>query len=236
MEKKNFGGNFRKIYIFTLWTNKSKPIKLAYEKLIEDPSNILKYAQRWLLSDIFQNFDFKKYEVAFDKYFSITKNSKLRDFQYRMLIEKLVFNKDLYAWHKEESDKCDFCKIEVEDIKHCFFLCAKIQPILQFVKTITNQYEIVFEKIFYCNIHEKANHIFNYILLVMKQYIYRNRCLKIESTVNNFKRELKQLHNIEYYNAKQKDVKKVELHNNRWNPIYNYIYDNAAQQLNPMTE
>ena len=60
--------------------------RIVYNYLIFDSSVIRKYWDRWRVEGI--QFVYEKYEVAFSKLCQITKITKLRDFQYHLLLKK----------------------------------------------------------------------------------------------------------------------------------------------------
>ena len=81
----------------------------------------------------------KKYNKAFSthtsqlewekKYllpFKTTLETKLREFQYKILNRILYTNKMLFKFKKVDSPLCDFCEKELETIEHLFFHCTKV--------------------------------------------------------------------------------------------------------------
>lgn len=70
----------------------------------------------WLNIEIWPN-DFLKWVNAI---WSITYNSKLRTFQYRLLNHAIVTNVNLKLWKIVQFDSCTFCKNEAETIIHLF--------------------------------------------------------------------------------------------------------------------
>ncbi|KAL9964077.1 hypothetical protein ACROYT_G027656, partial [Oculina patagonica] len=76
----------------------------------------------------------KKYNEAFSTHasqldwekiyllpFKTTLDTKLREFQYKMLNRILYTNKMLFKFKKVDSPLCDFCEKELETIEHLFF-------------------------------------------------------------------------------------------------------------------
>ena len=58
-----------------------------------------------------------------------TLNSKLREFQFKMLHGIIYTNLDLYRFGLVSSDLCSFCKKEVETYRHLFYDCEHIRPL-----------------------------------------------------------------------------------------------------------
>ena len=81
----------------------------AYNLLINDDNNFVKYGHRWVHMGL--NVDFVKYQQAFQDLHIVIKSSKLRSFQYRLLLNKITTNCDLKEWKLRESDSCTFCNI-----------------------------------------------------------------------------------------------------------------------------
>ena len=67
---------------------------------------MLKYANRWHERGLI--FEQDQYLKAFKYYNYCTDVTKLRDFQYRLLLGKIVMNEDLYSWDITNENKCTF--------------------------------------------------------------------------------------------------------------------------------
>ena len=80
-----------------------------YEILVDDKeTTIIKYYNRW--NDIGLDFGLPLYTKAFLRIDKMTKVSKLRDFQYRLLLGKIICNEELLSWGIKESNLCTFCE------------------------------------------------------------------------------------------------------------------------------
>ena len=60
------------------------------------------------------------------------------------------------------------------------------------------------------NIHDCPMHIVNFISVIYKQYLYRNRCLQKRIYVEGLKQEIEQTQDTEYFIACKKN------HINKW--------------------
>ena len=67
-------------------------------------------------------------------YFKATIESKLQDFQYKILTRTLVTNRWLFKCKIINNDLCHFCKLEPETIEHLFRKCIYTQNLLTFIK------------------------------------------------------------------------------------------------------
>ena len=57
----------------------------------------------------------------------VTKDSRLRVFQYKLLKNALYLNKILFSFGKADSPLCSFCKMINEAPLHLFHNCEKIK-------------------------------------------------------------------------------------------------------------
>ena len=202
--------------------NSSLRNRKVYDMLIDDNDlGLQKYANRWVERGV-EYVDLEKYRDAFMTIFSCTNVSKLRDFQYRLLLGKIILNVDLYAWDISDMRECTFCKKEDEDTFHIFFLCEYVKPLINFF------YEICFNcgldanrnilNFLFNTVVEKKNHIVHFLCIFIKQYIYRMRCLGKKPTVKSLIIQIELHHTIELSIARS--VHKVVKHNKKWSPIY----------------
>ena len=116
--------------------------------------------------------------------FKITNIAKYRSFQYRLLQRGLVTNVQLEKWGVISTNLCYFCNKEKETILHLMYACEHVQLLWD------NLAEYVFERygdqelsldpisIILNEIHPHTWHVVNFICLIVKQFIYRQRCLK----------------------------------------------------------
>ena len=165
--------------------------------------------------------------------FRVTNVTKYRSFQYRLLQRGLVTNIQLMKWRILPSDSCTFCSVERETISHLLFHCCKTQQLW----TQVNQY---LSKHFECDLKfdviavlsnrmvEHKNHVVNFLCLVTKQYIYRQRCFKKELSFVQLEKIIKRIECIEKYIAIKNG--KFQLHLRKWkcmdrNECTNYILD-----------
>lgn len=113
----------------------------------------------------------------------ITNTSKLRSFQYKILMHAIVTNVTLYKWKIPGVSKmCTFCQAEPETDIHLFCECTFVQQIWQVVvewisKFVGNRVKLNAETIMFNNIVNNPKHVVNVIVLITKFNIYRSRCM-----------------------------------------------------------
>ena len=113
------------------------------------------------------------------------KVAKLLSFQYRLMLKAVVTNIQLKHWKIKETNLCTFCEKEAETYKHLFFECrdvqqiwAKFGEICKKANVPQQQYEITYQNVISNRIVERSYAVENFICLIIKQYVYRIRCLK----------------------------------------------------------
>ena len=164
---------------------------------------------------------------TFFKYFQninkITNVNKFRSFQYRMLHRSIVTNKMLYIWKVVESPKCSFCKTEIETMIHLFVNCVKVQELWNHIKTVVEhrfrmRMELNAENLIMNTVHNNPSNIANFICLVVKQYIYRQRCHKKSLNVYEIESRILQLERLEKYIAIRNN--KIKKHQIKWSSTF----------------
>ena len=140
--------------------------------------------------------------------FEITKNSKLQWLQYRINHRILVTNKLLYKMNIKESERCFFCKCEVETIEHLLWYCEKVQDLLTQLKIHLNNKDIpltieYIKYMFGSCVMNPGKKVEDIILLNVKHYIYQAKCLEKPLNLTCLLNKLKQVYNTELQLAKR---------------------------------
>ena len=161
------------------------------------------------------------HKKGFIHLYKITNVTKLRNFQYRLLHNKIFCNNILYHWKKVASQKCDWCTCAKQDVIHLLHSCDKAMSIWQDLHDILNpiekNLEFTAENIIYNRVLP-GNHVINFITLVAKFVIYRCKCTNI---VPHIKLKL-MYHDIERYIA-TRDFKTM-YHNKKWSPVVEFLF------------
>lgn len=109
---------------------------------------------------------------------------KLRYFQYRLIHRRLTTNYTRSKYDPDCSAMCSFCKNHTETVTHLFWYCPVIADIwknlFKWIKYIC-KFDIVedidIETIIFCNYKGRHKWFVNTVLLITKQYIYRQKCM-----------------------------------------------------------
>ena len=195
-----------------------KVAKYVYDRLIEDDgSTIAKYYNRWCDEGV--DLEIENYTKAFKKWQYITKSTKLKDFQYRLLVKKLVWNSDLYEWGKAENEMCTFCKSEPETFKHVYLECKQLNNCYQLIQKILSQAnaEYNLERIICSDFVQNTTSVINEVMLLIKQNIYSARCTECHVNTESVKWKIEEWYRIQVFN--EKDVIKREKIRKTWEPI-----------------
>ena len=157
--------------------------------------------------------------------YKVTNVTKYRSFQYRIMQRGLVTNIQLFKWGLTETDSCSFCTQHQhqETMVHLFATCNVVEEIWSqfqiFVETRFNipqaQLELTPSKIILNKILPRAGHVVNFLCLVTKQYIYRQRCQSQQLSFTHLKRIFYKLECIEKYVATKNH--RLEKHQRKWN-------------------
>ena len=70
-------------------------------------------------------------------------DTKLREFQYKILNRILYTNKMLFKFKKVDSPLCGFCEKELETIQRLFFHCTKVCMFWDELKVVLNSLNIL---------------------------------------------------------------------------------------------
>jgi len=104
-------------------------------------------------------------------------DTKLREFQYKILNRILYTNKMLFKFKKVDSPLCDFCEKELETIEHLFFHCTKVCMFWDELNGVLNSLNILVrfdinDVLFGILDADNLSILVNYILLESKYFIY----------------------------------------------------------------
>ena len=192
----------------------------VYNMLIEDKNMLRKYYERWCNSNSNFAFVYDDFCKWFNNIYGITKITKYRDFQYRLLLGKIVLNSELYEWGKVTSPLCSFCKDREENFSHFFLECTTTREIWDRLN-IWSKGEIridCIETIIANNVNEVVNHISNFVCLIVKQYLYSCRCTGKTPTYQGCVATIEKHYEIDRFESKEKNCQLK--HRKRWDPLF----------------
>ena len=111
--------------------------------------------------------------------FVVTIETKIREFQYKLLNDIVFTNEKLFRFKMTDSPLCSFFKKDVESLEHLLFHCTFVESFWKtFTSWLTNQ-NITLETLTLVNIlfgvydEHEDNIILNHLILMAKFYIYK---------------------------------------------------------------
>ena len=140
----NFGDNFINL-VFLLFSN----IELFTQnngyasKLLDKGQGIMKYAGYWAKNGLMVTYT--DYRMLFVKLHKTVPSTKLRTFQYKLLLCKTITNLDLRNWNIKKESMCSLCGKYEETLLHLFYECDTAQTIIRFLLEWCTQCNIEIE-------------------------------------------------------------------------------------------
>ena len=196
-------------------------VQKIYKQLTSSENAMTDSARKWskLLGT---RYDWRIHQQSFKNLYKVTNIMKLRNFQFRLLHNIIFCNNVLYHWKLKDTQMCDFCKNEKQDIVHLMFSCSKIKPIwdrlaIDFKENHNIPVEINCQNVIYNLTHPKAGHVVNFCTLVAKFTIFRCKCEGSIPTIGKIVRDIEELYKIEEFNTYLQN--KLNRHIDKWSPV-----------------
>ena len=138
--------------------------------------------------------------------FNIEQDTNLKWFQFRIIHRILGTNYLLTKMRLKQNDKCTFCNIDKETIKHLFWECEHVQYFWDLLKTLLRD-NCGFENISFNAVdiilgNPKFEGTLNKIVLWGKKFIYRSKIEEKLPAFNGFLRVVNKQYKIDKYIAK----------------------------------
>ena len=196
--------------------------RAAYLVLSADDHNMLDKCLQWE-SDLGLPLDYTKFVGSCKTIYSVTNVGKFRSFQYRLIHRAIITNIHLKRWKMKESDECSFCGEQRETYLHLFVFCDKVRDLwikLERFLCGFRETEINFNSqnvIFNSLVEDDAEHVKNFICLVTKQFIYRQRCLHKTLNFKELKAYVLNIKSMEKYIAIKNN--RISKHVKKWHGV-----------------
>ena len=154
-------------------------------------------------------------------------DSKIREFQYKVLNRILYVNKALYKIGIASSPLCTFCQISEESLGHLFIHCpissAFWLSVVEWLKNYFSTIQCLTDVSIMFGLFGKETQLINHIILLGKQVIFQCRLLKVNPSLSLLKTKIKITCRVERVIAEQNDI--VDSHNEKWKAILHHIQD-----------
>ena len=181
------------IYKYDSFVLSVNPTQLYYKRVTTDTELVYSTYIRWVVN-INLTLSYEEYKKMFTNIYVITNNTKLRSFQFRLLHLSLITNVQLAKWHIISNESCYFCQQNAETVSHLLFECKIARNLREHIpvmlRNLKGNHEIpVFtkENVLMNNTTTKVVSLANFLILVMKQYLYACKCLKKTPTPKSSK-------------------------------------------------
>ena len=196
------------IPLYTKIQSKPKPSAYVYEELINNEDKEFKYYYALFSKNV--KCTEQQYEEAHVNINKISNIVKYRDFQYRLLVNAIHANDKLCHWKIVTENTCELCMQEKQTITHLMYQCKEVRKLWKSIliflqkctKIDTTEIELTSETIMLNNVHPKATHVANTIILIVKQYIYYCKCAKKRINLHDAICKIESIYQSEYYNSK----------------------------------
>ena len=196
--------------VYHSYMKKIKGVSYYYNTVNQTGGLLNKAHEKWR-KHVDGGIEIEEFKTLFSNLYKVTNNVKLRSFQYRMLHSAIVTKQHLFRWKITKNNLCYFCKEEKETITHLMYNCIKIQPVWKFVEKIcddishTEECHITEKSVMSNMINRKPEHIFNFICLVTKQFIYASKCCEKQMSNTALKEKICKYKNFELFQAKSEN-------------------------------
>ena len=186
-------------------------------RVITPPTAQLNFNNHHLGNDVLE------WKEIYSLPFRTSLDTKLREFQYKLLHRCLVTNSFLNKIGIIPSPVCSFCSKMNESLEHFFICCRCTEDFwAEVIKWFDNQgvkIEHLSEKDIMFGILRSKNELFiNHILIVAKQYLYSCRQNKSLPSIKVFNSKIKMIHQFETMIAKSN---KPKAYNMKWGKYKN---------------
>ena len=150
------------------------------------------------------------------------------------MLNKLVVGVDLHTWGKQEHNRCVFCDQEAETVNHLLLDCVYVARIWRdFADKAANRgvvLNVTVDNLILNSIHEVTTDVHNILAIVIKQFIYRCRCMGCRPI--RWEAEIEDFYDRELFLSKWKGS--IKKHVKKWqsfkpelnNLLYNHVDTN----------
>ena len=159
--------------------------------------------------------------------FSSSMESKLREFQYKVLNCIVFTNEKPFRFGITQSPLCTFCQKEDESIEHLLFSCKESCEFWKHVLSWLRDSDINVGKLKEADLifgkfdTQDDSTLINHILLLGKYYIYSRKCQNAKPSLKGFIAKTKRVYSIELHIARKRD--KLTYHLKKWKKLISVL-------------
>ena len=161
------------------------------------------------------------WEKVYSLAFCSSMDSKLREFQYKVLNRIVFTNEKLFRFGITQSPLCTFCQKEDKSIEHVLFSCKESCEFWKHVLSWLRDKEIYVGKLKEVDLIQDDFTLINHILLLGKYYIYSRKCQNAKPSLKGLIAKTKRVYSIELHIARKRD--KLIYHLKKWKKLISGI-------------
>jgi len=165
--------------------------------------------------------NFIDWNLVYSMPYKCTIDVKSRYFQYRFIHRILPTNDFLFKIGIVENDKCTFCVVENESIKHLMWSCDKTsafwKEVIKWLENLNIRVNLSFFHVCFGVYNRNNTNFVNMIIIWAKRFIYKCRVQEINISFQDFKQWVIFMEKVERYIAMSKD--KLTSHLIKWDPM-----------------
>ena len=206
----------------------NKVCQETYKHMLHKNSRQRSHETKW--GQIFQcPPDMLPWRKYYSLNFNCTIDSKMRAFQYRLLLRIIPTNKYLKVCDIIDDDRCYFCHSEIETIEHLFFLCPLVKELwVKLAEKMKPYLDITFflepHIVLLGCIETEHKMCLNHIFNIVKKYIYSVKCNERNLCLQYLLRIIKLHYQIER-NLVLMYNKNLEIFTRKWQPIESMLLE-----------
>ena len=202
-----------------------KICKGVYQKFLEKEQVIRPHKQKWSLA-LTENIQEEDWEYFYKSNFQCTIDSKLRSFQYKVLLRAIPTNKYLLQCKLKDSDKCYFCNQTTESLEHLLWFCPQVQTFWDKFRCLFNPRTFpnnsMTAKSVLLGYRGNEDRIINHMFNLAKYYIFMTKCRETKLDFEQFKRTVVYTYKLESKIAHDNASKNMDFYS-KWYPLYAII-------------
>ena len=189
-----------------------------YEEFVSNESFLMQLTTKWS-ADLGVDIEYKDIQGNFKAIYVTTNVPKLRSFQFRLLHRAITTKIMLHKWGLQTDENCYYCSQYKETIIHLFVECEVVKQIWEAVQNYVHKrfnisFKIEADAILFNKVHANRGNVANLICLLVKQYIYRQKCLDKGLNPQALIKYLFQVECTEKYIAQKNNL--IIKHNKKW--------------------
>ena len=135
--------------------------------------------------------------------FTVTVETKIREFQYKLLNNIIFTNEKLFRFKMTESPMCTFCQKEIESLEHLLFYCNITKDFWRDFSSWLTKQNIFMEILTLINIlfgvfnNNEDSIILNHLILIGKFFIYKCKLNKVNPILRVFLEKIRSVYHVE---------------------------------------